>query len=106
MRKLVFLSLVLFASKALASDSLQTGRHYHRIYFFTAGLQAYSPETIDCNDRQASLMSFGYKRKGGCVIGPLKWLRIESHNKRMERKMVKRFGADWYTQYNELRKNC
>jgi hypothetical protein len=104
-RSVIILLLFCFFAKLHAADTLQFKRH-PKIYFFTAGLQAYGPEQMGCRNRQAAKMSFGYKRKAGCVVGPLKYARIRSHNKRVEEKMVKRYGADWRKKYQELLKDC
>jgi hypothetical protein len=106
MRKILFIALISVALGAYASDSLQVSHKYRRIYFFTAGLQAYSLEVMNCRNEQAKKMSFGYKRKAGCVVGPIKWLRIQSHNKHVEHKMVRRFGTGWRKSYEALLRAC
>ena len=94
------------ASSVKASDSLVIKKYAKRIWFFTAGLQAYTDEAMDCHNKQAAKMSFGYKRKAGCVVGPVKYVRIKNHNRRVEKKMLKRYGTDWKNMYESLLKNC
>jgi hypothetical protein len=100
-----FLCFISFGSFA-SNDSLQVQKKYKRVYFYSAGLQAFGPEMRECQNKQAEKMGFGYKRKGGCIIRPLKYARLHAHNYRVEKKLVKRFGDNWHDQYNKLLADC
>lgn len=84
---ILFFSLILSFQNSFASnDSLQVQKKYKRIYFYSAGLQAFGPEMRECQNKQAEKMGFGYKIKGGCIIRPLKYARLQAHNYRVEKK--------------------
>ncbi|MGZ4048983.1 MAG: FEKKY domain-containing protein [Bacteroidia bacterium] len=85
---------------------MKTQRRYKKIYFYTAGLQAYDESKGSCRDIQAAKMSFGYRRKAGCVVGPIKYARIHAHNNKVEKKLKKRFGDNWREQYEKLLVDC
>ena len=106
MRRILFLLLFFIASKSYATDSLATQKHFHKIYFYSVGLESFSPEMTVCGNEQAAKMGFGFKIKGGCVVGRLKFKRVQSHNYRVEKKLVKRFGEDWRKQYDKLLLHC
>jgi hypothetical protein len=53
-----------------------------------------------------SKYGFEEKRVAGCVVGPLRLLRWNTHNRRSERKMKKRHGENWREKYELERRNC
>ena len=106
MKNILLLLLFFLVTKSYAGDSLKIQRRYKKIYFFTAGLRAYDESKGSCRDLQAAKMSFGYRRKAGCVVGPIKYARIHIHNSKVERKLKKRFGDNWREQYDKLLVDC
>jgi hypothetical protein len=76
------------------------------VYFYTYGLPAYSDDPATCRYTEAAKMGFGYKMKAGCVLGPLKVARLDAHNNRIERKLIRRSGSDWHEQYEEAMNKC
>lgn len=101
---LVFLFFCSFHSIAFSNDK-KPKKHYRTIYFYSVGIQPFWGGGEKCVSKCQKEFGFGYKVKK-VTLSPLKILHIKNHNKRVEKKMVRRFGADWKKQYENAVKKC
>ncbi len=105
--KNIFLTILFIGSvhSFAFSQDLKQKKHYRTLYFYSFGLRTYWEDNNQCMSKCQKEFGFGYKVKDAST-SPLKLVRIQAHNKRMEKKMVERFGADWKAQYEKALKKC
>ena len=105
--KNIFLTLLFFctAHSFAFSQGVKSKKHYRTLYFYSVGLQPFWGGGEKCISKNQKEFGFGYKVKKA-TLKPLKLLHIKRHNQRVEKKMVRRFGADWKDQYQKAVRKC
>lgn len=112
-------SLILFSflyygtygkTKALSinpNDSNKT-KPYKIIVFYRWGLADFgtSDSLMKCENSLQHKYGFTYKQTGNCMNATHKKIKWRWHNKKCEWRMRRRFGADWWNQYEKELDNC
>ena len=105
---LLFTLLPVMLPARTENDTATAGRKYRMLRIYTYGLPAYGDmdETSPCIAEAQKFYGFRYVRKAGCVVRLMQVWRWDLHNNRVERKMTRRFGADWRDRYYEKLNEC
>jgi hypothetical protein len=107
--RLLFLSFMLLAALSTMAEPVDASKEHHRkgrlLRLYSYGLPAYS-FTDSCELMASKKSGFKVIVKAGCVIRGGQICRWDLHNKRVERKLDKRNGPDWWDKYILEASNC
>jgi hypothetical protein len=82
-----------------------TSEKYRIVTFYTWGLPSRSRGGDSCESAIKKKMGFKEVRRGGC-IPPRNYKKLERHNKKSERKMIRRHDTDWRNKYYDEVRKC
>lgn len=87
-------------------DSIQQSTKYKTLYRYTYGLQRHKQIVDDCRKELSEIYGYTDKVVAGCLVTSWQVMRWDRHNKRVSKKMERRFGKDWKEKYNSDLKKC
>lgn len=95
------------ALSTLPNDSNKT-KPSKTIVFYSWGMPdfGYPIRYEKCEDSLQHKYGFYYRRKAGCLVSTRQRLNWNRHNNTCERRMRRRFGANWRQQYEKELNDC
>jgi hypothetical protein len=98
--------IIILLLLTISSWSFAQNKPLKILEYYIYGKDAFGLPATDCI--LAIEAKYGYKivSVGGCVVKARKVVVWNRHNRKVKRKMARRFGDDWQTAYREDLKKC